>query len=401
MDEDIIREQIDEPKEEDPLSVKPPEQEPIIIPKEMPKKAPVDKSRIINTSAMRGINESKILENNKEEDEQLGLDEAEYEEKRNPPIIVEDEDLNEIPNSEKDYMKDIIDSDPVLKAGLTYAALKRKEKTEGLREDEKEFMHNYEESQAAQEAETVEKMKNDALAKDIEDQRQAMMKEYYETKKNDPSKVATLDEQKLALSGEESFFQILKFVKLLKKAKKSGGKVLVQVFKSRRVLFQYTQEDLQFVEFFSRDEKGNTVLDVCRFSEYKYSMDGSPMPVLFAVQGFAEGFDFYDSFRKNLDSETVNNLMIRSYHAGFLKGAEIREPEAQNDFMEKWAPILMVVAIVAVIITLYFGYMTYDKLKFLNSDSMVNLAKLAKAYADANGEMIIQTASNTAAVVVK
>jgi hypothetical protein len=398
-----------EPKVENPLSQKVPDKEPIvsIIKKKI---KPFDKTRLIDTSEERGIDEEAILKKNIEVDKQLGLDEQDFEEQQRPPIIIQEEpiqqeeDENELPYQEKDYMQEVLNSDPVLKAGITYSALKRKERSEGLREDEKEFIQQFEADQEEQNKQQALAADSAKIEQDIAEQKQAMMKEYFETKRTNPKLVATLDEQKLSLNGEQSLIQIIKFVGLLKKAKKKGGKVLVQVFKTRKVLFQYIQDDMLFVEFFSKDEKGNTVMDVCRFNEYKYSLEGTPIPVLFAVQGFAEGFDFYDSYRKSLDSETVNNLMLRSYHAGFLKGAEIREPEQGNNTLEKWMPLLMVVCVIGVVVMLYFGYMTYDKLKFLNSDSMTNLAALAKAYADSNGQMIIQAVSNgagSAPVVIK
>ncbi len=361
-------------------------------------------ARIINTSTERSIDESKVHDSDKQFEEQIGLGEEEVDEEQSPPIIDEvepqDDEENEIPYYEKDYLKDVINSDPVLKASLTYSALKKKQQEMGLREDEKQFMLSYESEMSAQSADEARQAEVDALTKETEDKKQAILKEYMELKKINPNRVTAVDEDRMSLNGDENLMQILKFLKMLKKAKKKGGKVLVQVFKTRKVVFQYTSEDLLFVEFFSKDEKGNQLMDICRFNEYKYTWDGTPVPVLFAVQGFAEGFDFYSDFRKSLDSETVNNLMLRSYHAGFLKGAEIREPEQKNNFIEQWAPILLVVTLLGVLIMLYFGYMTFDKLKFLNSDSMTNLALLAKAYADSNGAMVIQTASSVAPVVV-
>lgn len=352
---------------------------------------PLQKGRVINTANQRNIDEDQLL--NKDDD--IGFSDEEVEEKINPPIMEDpiEPDLNEeniLPYYEKNYLQEVLDSDPILKAGLTYQALKRKQKVDGLVDDEKQFLESYEKDLAEQQEKEIIKTENDKLIQDINEMKQNIMKEYQELKKTNPGRVATLDEQKMALNGDESFIDVLKFVKLLGKAKKSGGKVLVQVFKTRKVVFQYTKEDLLFVEFFSKDEKGNQVMDVCRFNEYKYSWEGSPVPVLFAVQGFAEGFDFYSDYRKSLDSETVNNLMLRSYHAGFLKGAEIREPENKTNTLENWMPILMIVCVVGVLVMLYFGYVTYDKLKFLNTDTMTQLANMARAYADSNGGMIVQ-----------
>jgi hypothetical protein len=151
----------------------------------------------------------------------------------------------------------------------------------------------------------------------------------------------------------------------MKRAKKKGGKVLVQVFRNRKVIFKWTLNEVSFIEFFTKDEKGNELMEITRFSEYPYSYEGSPVPVLFAVQGYAEGFDFFSEFRKDLSSEMVSRLVTRAWHAGYLKGAEVAQPKQKKGMLEgimAFMPLLMVIGFV---VMCWLLWQQYDSMKYM------------------------------------
>lgn len=252
----------------------------------------------------------------------------------------------------------LIEDDESLKQWLEYKRIQNKMKNGvPLTTEETAFKNDMEEMQKAEDA--AEKEQETKLLAEAEKQakKQAEIElQYRETKEKTPGKVVQAYEREISLTGGDSVPKLLGFIWAMKKAKKKGGKVLVQVFRNRKVVFKWTLNEVSFVEFFTKDEKGNELMEITRFSEYPYSYEGSPVPVLFAVQGYAEGFDFFSEFRKDLSSEMVSRLVTRAWHAGYLKGAEVAQPKQKKgmfDGLIAWMPLITIAGFAIMIFMLW------------------------------------------------
>lgn len=272
----------------------------------------------------------------------------------------------------------LIEEDEDLKQWLEYKRLQNKTK-QGmpLTEDEKKFKEDIEEMQKkemeAEKAQNLllqeEKLRQEKLENEIKEQ-------YLETKKDNPSKVIQAKEKEISLTGGESLPKLLGFVFAMKTAKKKGGRILVQVFRNRKVIIKWTLNEVTFVEFFTKDEKGNDLMEITRFSEYQYSYEGTPIPVLFAVQGYAEGFDFFSEFRKDLSSEMVSRLVTRAWHSGYLKGAEVAQPKNKGDPFGFLTPFMPIIIIGGFIIMIYLLWQQYGAMNEMYATVQVLQAQM-------------------------
>jgi ATP-dependent Zn protease len=295
--------------------------------------------------------------------------EEEYEDLSETPSGAEEEIViktpQDIPGHSEGKYDSLIEEDEDLKKWLEYKRLQTKEKNGlALTPEELQFKKDIEELQQKENQAEVEQeriLKEQADLQKEHDEK--LRQEYLQTKQENPGKIVQANEQEMSLSGGDSIPKLLGFIIAMKKAKKKGGKVLVQVFRNRKVLIKWTLNEVTFVEFFTKDEKGNELMEITRFSEYPYSYEGSPIPVLFAVQGYAEGFDFFSEFRKDLSSEMVSRLVTRAWHSGYLKGAEVAQPKNKNGMLgalTEWMPIILVIGL------LVMGWLMYQMYGSMN-----------------------------------
>lgn len=266
---------------------------------------------------------------------------------------------------EKTDYNSLVEDDEEIKAILEYRRLLQKEKDKiGLTPEEKTWKLQIEELHLK---ETQAKDEQEAQAKEEAEKQklkeEEIRREYEQTKQETPEKIIQARESEVVLTGSESIPKILSLVFKLRKARKQGGKVLVQVFRNRKVVLKWTRNDINFVEFWTKDEKGNALVEVTRFSEYKYTFEGTPIPVLFAVQGYAEGFDFFSQFRKDLTSEIVSRLVMRSYIAGYTKGAEIKQKETKKGMLDSLQPLMPVIIIGGFLLIGYLMYTMYGEIQ--------------------------------------
>ncbi len=284
-------------------------------------------------------------------------------------------------DEEKEWLMKALDSnqDPNLQAYLKYQALGLKQK-EGkpLTQDETLFladMNKMYEVEAQQQALQEQKIKED------EELKARVLEDYEKTKASSPEKIDSVDKS-LKITGGESLPRLLKFALLMKKAKKKGGKLVVKVTRDRKVMIEWTNKPLAFVEFWTTDEKGSQVPEVTRFNEYKYNYEGTPIPVLFAIQGYAEGFDFFDEFRKDITSEMVSRIASRARHSGFLEGINQRDSEKNKGMFAGLEPFMPIIILGGFILMIFMMYLLYGE--------VTNMIKEVEAVKQAVGVMVLQ-----------
>jgi hypothetical protein len=235
--------------------------------------------------------------------------------------IIDEEEI-EINNKkqQQDYSK-LIEELPELKADLDYLAITKKlENAETLSIQEEKFKATYEEAkikeqeyalaQETQAQQEAEKQKNQELQLQIN-------KEYEEYKQDNIKGIVVHNSEKsLHLEGSDNFLKVAMTWLQFKKTKKKGGKIFVKVARPKKVSIEWTNEDIRFVEFWSKNERGEKVKEVSRVNEYMYTFMGTSIPVIFAVQGYAVAYDFYSHMKKDLSSEFVSGLVMEAYNLG-------------------------------------------------------------------------------------
>ena len=317
------------------------------------------KEDMLNIAEKIGVDPSKINGPNDLDEE---YNEEDYSQEVDETQDVTPEDTMDAKELEEETKEDYTEQEKIVNE---YQRLRKKiadkeeltpEELAWKNEIEKLYMEEQSAEEKQEEQAATEKKRQEEIKAEV-------IREYNETKAKNPEKILKTTEQEAILTGSESLPKILSLVFKLKKARKKGGKILIQVFRNRKVILKWTRNDISFVEFWSKDENGNDLIEITRFSEYKYLFEGTPIPVLFAVQGYAEGFDFFSEFRKDLTSEVVSRLLMRSYIAGYVKGAEIKQDTKKKGMLEGLQPLMPVIIIGGFILLAYLIYMMYGEMQ--------------------------------------
>lgn len=279
----------------------------------------------------------------------------------------QEEDL--ITKKEEDYLKEALEqADPQLKEWVKYNALGIKQKKgEKLTEEETNFLTQMNQAYAE---ETLQQEAEQKALQENEERKQKILEDYEKTKVTEPTKIDYHhDNQKLV--GGDSLPKLLKFAYTLKKAKKKGGKILIKITRQKNVSIEWINKDLTYVEFYTKDEKGNVIPEITRVTKIDYNYEGSPIPVLFAVQGYYENWDFYNEFRKDITSEMMARIASRARHAGYLEGINQREDSKPKGMLENLQPLMPIILIIGLLV---IGWLTYSMY-----GEMVEMAKTIEA----------------------
>lgn len=330
--------------------------------------------RLINTSEERGINEDEI--NNSSDD--YGMEE-EVESGVEEKSIETPEELIQ---STKQLKLEEMDEKQIEEKYLDIVG--KIEVKKELTKQEQVFKQKVDEAIAkADEVRFLEQTKKELEEKEKSlEEKEAFLKEYSKVKEADPSKIIKAEEQEISLRGGESIPKLISFIIKMKKAKKKGGKILVQVFRNKRVVIKWTLNDVSYVEFYSKDEKGNELVEVTRFNEFIYTYEGTPIPVLFAIQGVAEGFNFFENFQTSITSEMISRLTSRAYHAGYEKGAELVSPNKKGGMFAGLEPFMPIIILGGFILMIFMMYLLYGE--------VTNMIKEVEAVKQAVGVMVLQ-----------
>lgn len=300
-----------------------------------------------------------IEETEEEQEEMENI--IEHEKKEAEEIIK----LNEKPvDEEKEYLLKALDEgDKNTALYYKYKALGLKQK-EGkqLTEEELEFIRDMNQAYALDQQ--IEK-EQETREQEEEELKRKVLEEYNIVKEADPSKIDTIQQTTKTYRGGDSIPKLISFALAMKKVKKKGGKVLVKVTRDRKFFIEWTNKDLHFVEFFTKDEKGNLIPEVTRFTEIKYTYEGTPVPVLFAIQGYAEGFDFYDKYRKDITSEMVSRIASRERHSGYLEGLNLADKKNKNGLLSALTEFMPLILIAGLLILGWLMYQMYGDMTHL------------------------------------
>jgi hypothetical protein len=294
--------------------------------------------------------------------EPIEIDEEEYE-----YDVSEEEEKKAIKKSKepKEDYNDVVKAMPELKQDLDYLLITNKEKEgEKLSEKELQFKQVYEEAKRKEQefvqANEQKQLEEFERQKEMQEQINA---EYEEYKLKHPETVETYDENSISLKGSDNFLKIALTFMQLKKSKKKGGKIFIKVARPKKVSIEWTTKDIRFVEFWSTNERGDKVKEVSRVNQYSYTFEGTSIPVIFAIQGFAEAWDFYGDFKKDLSSEIVSGIAMEAYNTGYKDGLVVSDKKKDNNILElltKFMPLILIIGLIAI---LYLLNQNYESMK--------------------------------------
>lgn len=295
--------------------------------------------------------------------EDFGIDESfddDFEDEVEEQVL----EIEKPKKEEKDYLlKAIEQGDEEQKIYLKYVSLGLKQQDgKSLSEEEKEFMLEMNKMYAEQQRQ--EELLEKQVLEEAE-KKQRVLEDYNKQKSVDPSQIDTVKSWEQNINGNTSIPHLLKFVFTMKTAKKKGGKILVKVTRDRNVYIEWINKPISFVEFWTKDEKGTEIPEVTRFNEFKYNFEGTPIPVLFAIQGYAEGFDWFGEFKKDISSEYVARLVSKARHAGFLEGLNQSDKEKKSGLLGTLTEYMPLILIIGLLVLGWLMYTMYGEMAVL------------------------------------
>lgn len=325
-----------------------------------------------------------------ESNEDNFIDLSEYEDE----VVDETPEEKQVKEKKKvnDYSQ-VIEEMPELKNDLDYILITKKVNDgKKLTDKEQEFKEQYE--LAIQKQKEVEENYNEKLLEEqkalTEDQKQQIEQEYKQYKEKYPDKVVTVDAAKeVTLDGGANFLKVAMAWAKLIKSKKKGGKIFVKVTRGKKFALEYTTQDIRFVEFWYKNERGEMVKEITRVNQYNYTFNGTSIPVIFAIQGFAESYDFFGDFKKDLSSEFVTGLALDAYNAGLKDGLVLKDANAKkNPFasLEPWMPLIIIAGFLVMGYIMYTMYGEFTQLVELTQQLTKDLAALKAS----SGTLVVQ-----------
>lgn len=327
---------------------------------------------MVELKTTEDLNEfEKTLKEGKKETEvtpaKLPIDEEEeYDEGYDFEEEEEKENLKKNKVKKTDY-SEVVETMPELKQDLDYVLILHKIKNnEKLSEKEIEFKKVYEDAKR-KEAE-FEQLTNQKLLEEETRQKELqeqINKEYEEYKTLHPETIETFDSKSITLKGSDNFLKIALTFMALKKSHSKGGKIFIKVARQKKVSIEWTTKDIRFVEFWSTNERGDKVKEVSRVNQYEYTFEGTPIPVIFAVQGYAESWDFYAEFRKDLSSEIVSGIAMEAYNTGYKDGLVVSDKKKGSGLLSALTEFMPIILIAGLLILGWLMYQMYGDMTHL------------------------------------
>jgi len=306
-------------------------------------------------------------------------------------LVEDEEELKATKKEKENTYEEVIQDIPELKQDLDYLIITNKiKKGDRITKKEKEFKAVYEEAKRKEIEfqEATEKKMLEEQAKQAEMQEQ-INKDYEEMKTNNPEKIDSNDTTSLSLKGSDNFLKVALTFMQLKKSNKKGGKIFIKVSRPKKVSIEWTTKDVRFVEFWSINERGDKVKEITRVSEYKYTFDGTSIPVLFAVQGIAESYDFYDAFRRDLTSETVSGIAMESYNAGYKDGLVLNEGKQKNSILAMLTEFMPLILILGFLVMIVLLWQMYDSTLAMQKAIELMQNQIANQLANPSNVMVV------------
>jgi len=306
--------------------------------------------------------ELKIEEKTKQSVDEDDDEEYEYD-------VSEEEEKEAIKKPKKEDYNEVVEAMPELKQDLDYLLIVNKLKNgEKCSAKELEFKEVYEEAKRKEaefsQAQELKQVEETERQKELQE---LVNKEYEQYKTLHPETIEVYDDKSLTLKGSDNFLKVAMTFMQLKKSKKKGGKIFIKVARPKKVSIEWTTQDIRFVEFWSTNERGDKVKEVSRVNQYEYTFEGTSIPVIFAIQGFAEAWDFYSEFKKDLSSEVVSGIAMEAYNTGYKDGLVVSDKKKGNGWLSALTEFMPIILVVGLAVIAWMLWQQYDSMKAMYS----------------------------------
>lgn len=219
---------------------------------------------------------------------------------------------------------------------------------------------------------TAERIKLDNQIK------QTIIKEYNETKKKNPELIIKngLGPKQEGFVVGKNFLKSMAFIVGTHWAIKYGYCKLVKVWKDKGVEEIYLKKMPKFVEFWSKNERGEDQVNICKVRIMNYRLQGTTIPVCYAVEGFIDAFDFFGNMRDEYTQELFQKAQLLGYWAGVLKGKETFPDQKEESFWSKYKLLLILGGIMLLLIGLAY-YAQFQQIQDMTTqiDTLTTLLK--------------------------
>ena len=209
----------------------------------------------------------------------------------------------------------------------------------------------------------LEQQRQQAMQREKErielEEKERIKKEFEETK-NEQKLLASEEGLTVSPNKLKLFLARFKLKKIVGKAYKKGGAIIIKCYLGRGYQLIYSKKPIKFVEFKSKNEKGEEIINITRITQNKGHLHGSSIPVHFCIEGVANSFDPFKNIETDMSADSVNKLLKGEFQSGLATGLAIK-PEGVHKFpTEKALIILFFVVIGALGIMGYYLMQIYE-----------------------------------------
>ena len=221
------------------------------------------------------------------------------------------------------------------------------------------------------------------------DLRKHIIKEYKTVLKKNPELVIRngLGPKQEGFVVGKNFLKSVGFIVSTHWSMKYGYCKLVKIWKDKGVEEIYLKKMPKFVEFWSKNERGEDVVNICKVRVLNYRLQGTTIPICYAVEGFIDAYDFFGNMRDEYTQELFQKALLLGYWSGILKGKETFPDQKEESFWSKYKLLL----ILGGVLLLLIGLAYYGQLQQINSmnEQITVLTNLLKAsQIDANAILV-------------
>jgi len=249
-------------------------------------------------------------------------------------------------------------------AKLTASAEKGKDFQEAFKElspQEQNVVYKFREYEAQRKAE------QEADKERIRLEEREKLRQEYDAASPDMKMDADVQGTSVSPSGLQQWLKKSGIDRKKKKSYKKGLSVIIKCNIGRGYEIITSKKPVRYVEFKSKNEKGEEVTNITRITKSKGHLNGSSIPVHFCIEGVANSYDPFENIETNMSAEYFNKLLQGEFQAGLSVGLAIK-PEGAGKFdMAKITPILLLGVVAGLGVIAYYQMQLYEMVSALGA----------------------------------
>jgi len=211
-----------------------------------------------------------------------------------------------------------------------------------------------------------EEQKAKELQAQKEQEKKEVLEEYEKIKKEEPENVLKADTKGDVVGPGKikEFFAGRRINKIKEKAYKKGKHIIIKAYAGRGFEI-ISSKPVKYVEFKTKNEKGEEIVNITRIAQPKGHLQGTSIPVHLCIEGVANSVDLFQNFETNMSAEYINKLLQGEFETGLTTGLAIRSDKANKFDVAKITPILFIILIAAM------GFIAYNQMQLFEIVSKI------------------------------